>query len=148
MQDQSGSQQSQICTLNHSFFPLYLMLSDCSGSSQELQLSHGLPGQCTLWSLCFCVQATAAAGEQHSSSHGTMGRGPANPCWLETSWTRAASWQQALSHVQSDLMLHHSRGVTQEELGLTLSGGVWLGHPSHSCFPSLPSPHWLAPSEG
>lgn len=63
------------------------------------------------------------------SSHGVMGPGPANPWWLETSWTRAASWQRALSHVQSDLMLHHSRGVTQEELGLTLSGGVWFRHP-------------------
>lgn len=69
------------------------------------------------------------------SSHGAMG-----PGWLETSWTRAASWQRALSHVQSDLMLHHSRGVTQEEPGLTLSGGVWFGHP-HAIVLPLPPPH-------
>lgn len=82
-------------------------------------------------------------------SRGTMGHRPANPCWLETSWTRAASWQQALSHVQSDLMLHHSRGVTQEEPGLTLSGGVWFGHPPHYCLPSPPPPpRWLALSGG
>lgn len=80
------------------------------------------------------------------SSRGTMGRRPANPCWLETSWIHAASWQQALSHVQSDLMLHHSRGVTQEELGLTLSGGVWFGHPYTIVFPpphpTLACPQW------
>ena len=82
------------------------------------------------------------------SSHGAMGPGPANLRWLETSWTRAASWQHALSHVQSDLMLHHSRGVTQEELGLTLSGGVWFGHPPHYCPPSLPAHVGLSLMEG
>lgn len=129
------------------------MLSDSSGFSQELQISRGPPGACV--PVCQptpCPGSSSTRAVQGNStvcgSHSRTGPSPANPPWLQTSWTRAASWQHALSRVQSDLMLHHSRGVTQEELGLTLSGGGWFGHPPHYCLPSPLTPRWLVPRGG
>lgn len=94
------------------------------------------------------LQAAAAGQEQPCAAPGAGGSRACKPAVLTDFLDTCCRWQQALSHVQSDLMLHHSRGVTQEELGLTLSGGVWFGHSPHNCPPSPPAPCWLGPDGG
>lgn len=129
----SASQQAQTNTLSHSSFP------SLTGAFWLLWLQPGAVGVprvsqqgCPLWSRGFRAAAIAA--------------GPANPPCPQNSRTRTrAAAGSGPSHVPGELMLHHSRGVTQEELGLTLSGGVWFGHFPHNCPPCPPGRVGRAP---
>lgn len=145
------SHEKSVCPSRHkptcSTTALFLSLteaSDPSGSMQELQVSQGSPSRVSPlepWgssgSLWVPVQPSRA---EQPCAGPKPGRSRAcKPAEVSDFPDTCCCWQPALSHLQSDLMLHPSRGVTQEGLGLTLSGGVWFGHSPHNCL-CLPPP--------